>query len=316
MTAILIQPSLYKRLDTVFILQEQIMQKSVLSVFLLTIILVTASGVGASTLEPQALPGFLMGSSADYYRSIIDYITGNWQGYGQLFTLLQGQWFWKIFLAVISVVPGVYVLHYLIIGAQYFDHEGEQIYFFTVLNRIVHLIAAISFTLLVISGLLMVLGSFLGGGVFIRTARSVHLVSAMVFVVPCCCMFIMWFKDMLPRFYDISWMFMLGGYLTREKKAVPAGKFNGGQKVYYWFVTLGGGVMAYTGYIIWGFGADLDTIRLYTIIHNILGAAIVAFYLTHVYMSVFAIAGSLQSMKTGYKSKDEVDILHSRFNYS
>ena len=292
------------------------MQKSVLSVFLLTIILVAGFGAGASAQEALSLSGFSMGSSADYYHSMIDYITGNWQGYGQLFTTLQGLWFWKIFLVIISVVPGVYVLHYLIIGAQHFDHEGEQVYFFTVLNRIVHLIAAISFTLLVITGLLIVLGSFLGGGAFIRTARSVHLVSAMVFVIPCCCMFIMWFKDMLPRFYDIGWMFMLGGYLTKEKKAVPAGKFNGGQKMYYWFVTLGGGVMAYTGYIIWGFGAELDTIRLYTIIHNILGAAIVAFYLTHVYMSVFAIAGSLQSMKSGYKPKEEVDILHSRYKYS
>ncbi len=292
------------------------MQRSALSVSLLTIILVAGFVIGAPAQEAQAVSGLSLGSSADYYRSVIDYITGNWQQYGQLFTTLQGQWFWKIFLGIISVVPGVYVLHYLIIGAQHFSHEGEKVYFFTVLNRIVHFIAAISLTLIVTTGLLIVLGSFLGGGTFIRTARSVHLVSAMVFVIPCCFMFIMWFKDMLPKLYDIAWIFMFGGYLTKEQKPVPAGKFNGGQKMYYWFVTLGGGVMAYTGYIIWGFGADLETIRLYAIVHNILGAIIVAFYLTHVYMAVFAIAGSLESMKTGYKSKEEVDILHSRYKYS
>ena len=86
--------------------------------------------------------------------------------------------------------------------------------------------------------------------------------------------------------------------------------------MYFWLVTAGGVVMAYTGYIIWGMGlAALDTVRLYTIIHNILGMGILAFYLTHVYMSVFAIAGSLNSMKTGYKPKEEVDILHSRYKY-
>ena len=292
------------------------MQRSILSVFLLTIILVAGFVVAAPAQAAQPFSGFLPGSSADYYRSIIDYITGNWQEYGYLFTTLQGQWFWKVFLVIITVVPGVFILHYLVIGAQHFKHDGEMVYFFTILNRIVHFVAAISLTLLVITGLLIVLGSFLGGGTFIRTARSVHLVSAIVFIIPCCLMFIMWFKDMLPKLYDIAWMFMLGGYLTKEKKAVPAGKFNGGQKMYYWFVTLGGVVMAYTGYIIWGFGADLDTVRLYAIIHNILGAAIIAFYLTHVYMAVFAIAGSLQSMKTGYKPKEEVDILHSRYKYS
>jgi len=292
------------------------MQRSILSVFLLTIILAAGLSVEVSAREGVPFAGLLTGSSADYYQLMMDYVSGHWQKYGQLFTTLQGLWFGKLFLLTITVIPAVYLLHYLVIGAKHFSHDGEQVYFFSFFNRIVHFIAAISFTLLVITGLLTIFGSVFGGGTFIRTARTVHLVSAMIFVIPCFLMFIMWVEDMLPRFYDISWMLILGGYLSKEKKPVPAGKFNGGQKMYFWFATLGGGIMAYTGYILWNFGADLDTIRLYTIIHNILGAFIVAFYLTHVYMAVFAIAGSLESMKTGYKSKDEVDVLHSRYEYS
>ena len=147
-------------------------------------------------------------------------------------------------------------------------------------------------------------------------ARYVHLVSALVFAVPGLLMFFMWVKDMLPQLHDIAWLFIVGGYLSKKKKPVPAGKFNAGQKMYFWFATLGGGVMAYSGYLIWGFGGSLDTVRIFTMIHNVLGMAIVAFYLTHVYMSVFAIAGSLESIKTGYKPKEEVDILHSRYNYN
>ncbi len=168
---------------------------------------------------------------------------------------------------------------------------------------------------MVITGLMIVFGSFLGGGGLIRLARYMHIISAMVFVIPCICMFIMWFKDMLPQLHDIAWMFILGGYLSKKKKPVPAGKFNAGQKMYFWFAIFGGGIMAYTGYVMWGFSADPDTVRIYAIIHNALAAGIVAFYLTHVYMSVFAIAGSLESMKTGYKPKEEVDILHSRYTY-
>ncbi len=257
----------------------------------------------------------LTNSVSSYYIDLIDGITGDWRDYGAMFTMLQGEWFRMLFLIVITAVPAVFFLHYIIVGAKHFDHDGEQILFFSAYNRIVHLIAAVSFTLIVITGLLIIFGSYFGGGVFIRWARYVHLISAIVFVVPGFLMFLMWIKDMLPQLHDIKWLFILGGYLSKKKKPVPAGKFNAGQKMYFWFATLGGGIMAYSGYIIWGFGASLEMVRLFTIIHNILGMAIVAFFLTHCYMSVFAIAGSLNSIKTGYKPKEEVDILHSRYNY-
>ncbi|SHO48676.1 formate dehydrogenase subunit gamma [Desulfopila aestuarii] len=288
------------------------MQRRFSSVVLIALTVLFAGSAFAGELQAG---GAVTGSSADYYGQLINVITGNWQEYGQLFTLLQSQWFSKIFLVVITAVPAVFLLHYLIIGAKHFDHDGEQIYFFSLFARIVHFVAAISFSLLVITGLMIIFGSFFGGGMIIRTARYVHLVSAMVFALPGLLMFVMWLKEMLPQFHDIKWIFILGGYLSKKKKPVPAAKFNAGQKMYFWFATLGGGIMAYTGYIIWGFGATVDTVRIYTMLHNALGIGIVAFYLTHVYMSVFAIAGSLESMKTGYKPKDEVDILHSLYKY-
>ncbi|MCP4339079.1 MAG: formate dehydrogenase subunit gamma [Desulfobulbaceae bacterium] len=292
------------------------MQKFLRSVFLLAVFLVAGVATFIFAQEGQVLSNLSEGSSSDYYHALIGTIAGDWQGYGQLFTTLQGQWFWKVFLIIITVVPGVFLLHYLIIGAKHFDPDGEQILFFPFFTRVVHFFAAVSFSLLALTGLMMVLGSYLGGGSLIRIARYVHIGAAMVFIFPAVLMLLMWCKDMLPQLHDISWMFMLGGYLSKEKKPVPAGKYNAGQKMYFWFATVGGVVMAYTGYIIWGMTTTaLDTVRLYTIIHNILGMAILAFYLTHVYMAVFAITGSLNSMKTGYKPKEEVDILHSRYKY-
>lgn len=290
------------------------MQRCSLSVYLLGIFLVAglAGSAFAQELQTAALAA---GASTNNVNQLMQGITGNWQEYGNLFTLLQGHWFSKIFLMVITAVPAVFLIHYLIIGAKHFDHDGEQIYFFSLFARVVHFVAAVSFSLLVVTGLMIIFGSFFGGGVLIRTARYIHLISAIVFVPPGLLMFVMWFKEMLPQLHDIKWMFMLGGYLSKVKKPVPAAKFNAGQKMYFWFATVGGGVMAYTGYIIWGFGASLDTVRIFTMIHNVLGVGIVAFFLTHCYMSVFAIAGSLESMKTGYKPKEEVDILHSLHKY-
>jgi len=280
------------------------------------LLLVTLLGLSSLAFGQDIAGGAaVLGSSADYYQELMGLIAGNWQEYGKVFTFLQSQWFWKIFLGIITVVPAVFLFHYLIVGAKHFDHDGEQIYFFSLFTRIVHFIAAVSFSLLVVTGLMIIFGSWLGGGMLIRTARYVHLVSAIVFVIPGLLMFIVWLKDMLPQLHDIAWMLILGGYLSKKKKPVPASKFNAGQKMYFWFATFGGGVMAYSGYVIWGMGASLDTVRLYTMLHNVLGMGIVAFFLTHVYMSVFAIAGSLESMKTGYKPKEEVDILHSRYQY-
>lgn len=297
------------------IIQGRIMQRLVHSVFLLTLFLVAGIATVASAQEGQALAGLSAGSSADYYHNLIGVVTGNWLESGQLFTFLQSEWFWKIFLVIITAVPAVFFLHYMIIGAKHFDHDGPQIYFFSLYARIVHLVAAISFSALVITGLMIIFGGFFGGGAFIRLARYIHLISAIVFALPCVLMFIMWLKDMLPQLHDIKWMFIVGGYLSKKKKPVPAAKFNAGQKMYYWFAIFGGGVMTITGYIIWGMGASVETVRLMTILHNVLGMGIVAFYLTHVYMSVFAIAGSLESIKTGYKPKEEVDILHSLYKY-
>lgn len=290
------------------------MRRNYVSALLLTILWATLTGIAfAQTIGAGGnLPA---GSSAEYYQRLIVEITGNWQQYGELFTTLQSQWFWKIFLAILVAIPGAFLLHYLVIGAKHFDHDGEKVFFFPLFIRVVHFFAALTFSIILITGLTIILGKFLGGGSVVRFARHIHTYTAPVFLLPGFLMLVFWAKDMFPQFHDLKWFLLFGGYLSKNKKPVPAGKFNGGQKMYFWIVTAGGGVMAYTGYFIWRLSGDVETIRLFAIIHNFLAMAMVAFYLTHVYMSVFAIAGSLESMKTGYKPKEEVDIMHSRYNY-
>ncbi len=272
--------------------------------------------VGTAIAAPNAFTGLAQYFSPQYYSELYGGITGNWQDLGQLFTQLQSTLFWKIFLGIIIIIPTIYLLHFMIVGAKKFSHDGPEILFFNKFTRIVHWIGAPFFILLVVTGLLIIFGAFFGGGAPIRLARDIHIISAMVFAVIAVLMFLIWIKDMFPAPYDILWIFILGGYLSKKKKPVPAGKFNAGQKAWFWLATVGGGVMAYTGYTIWGMGsagADLDTVRLFTIIHNVLGMVLISLVLTHIYMSLFAIKGSLQSMITGYKSKEEVDILHSRY---
>jgi formate dehydrogenase subunit gamma len=249
------------------------------------------------------------------YQQLNTLFTGDWQQYGQLFTSLQQHLFPRLFLLVITIVPVFFFLHYIAIGPISLPHEGKQIYCYNLFVRIIHWCTALSFSLLVITGLFVFFGSFIGSGALGIMARNIHFVSAITCVASAFFMFLFWMKDMLPALYDLKWMMIMGGYLSKEVKPVPAGKFNAGQKMWFWLATLGGAVMAVTGYFLYVLQGNIDILRLSAIIHNALGAVMVAMFLIHLYMSIVAIKGSLGSMINGYKNETELKILHSRFKY-
>lgn len=282
-----------------------------LILFLLTavVVVVTSSVAG----DPSILISSGAEPSTVGYRTINNVFVGDWQQYGQVFTNFQSGLFTRLFLLILTILPTVFLLHYIVIGAKRFNHEGDEVLFFSAVIRLVHWIAAITFSLLVLTGLMVIFGKMFGGGSPVLLARTVHLCSALVFAGAALFMFVIWLKDMLPMPYDILWMLIAGGYLNKKKKPVPAGKFNGGQKMWFWLATVGGGVMAYTGWYLFNFQVSTDQLRLMAMIHNFLGAGLVAMFLVHLYMSLFAISGSIRSMITGYKPREEVEILHSRY---
>lgn len=243
---------------------------------------------------------------------------------GKWFTLLQSTYFKPIFLGVLLGVPAVFFIHYKIIGPMIFSHDRKKIYVFSVFNRAIHTIAAISFMLLIPTGVVMVFGDFFGGGEFVRINKDIHAISTLLFVISVIPMLMMWFKEMLPTSDDIKWLMILGGYLNKRKDPIPAGKFNAGQKMWFYVCTFGGIIMIATGAIMFfqdfkfDFIASLglsqiDLLRASAIVHNVLGFAVLALFMTHIYMSVFAIKGAIHSILTGYKEEEEVEILHSSF---
>jgi len=243
---------------------------------------------------------------------------------GYLFTLLQGTYFKPVFLGVLLGVPAVFFIHYMIIGPMIFSHDRKKIYVFTLFNRIIHAIAGIAFMLLIPTGLVMMFGTTFGGGEFVRACKEIHAVSTLLFIVSIFPMFTMWVRWMFVHWDDFKWLMIVGGYLNKDKKPVPAGKFNAGQKMWFWLATLGGIIMIGTGAVMYfqdfrleilveNSISQIDFLRASAIVHNILGMAVLALFMTHVYMSVFAIKGAIHSIITGYKEEEEVEILHSTF---
>lgn len=287
--------------------------KHILTLFICTGLLAGGLVFAFSPPGDQFITSFGHEPSTVTFQKITEAYTGDWKQYGQVFTNWQVSLFSRVFLLVITLVPAVFLIHFLVIGAKHFDHDGPQVYYFGVFCRVVHWVAAISFTLLVITGLMIIFGKFLGGGALVRGGRTVHIISAIVMAVAAIPMFLIWVKDMFPALHDIKWMFIMGGYLSKQKKPVPAGKFNAGQKMWFWLATVGSGVLAYSGYLLYAFQVPTDQLRVWAMIHNLLGAVVVAFFITHMYMSIFAIKGAIGSMINGYKAREEVEILHSQY---
>ena len=103
---------------------------------------------------------------------------------------------------------------------------------------------------------------------------------------------------------------------------MPAGKFNAGQKAWYWVAIPGGIVMILTGAAMffldfrtpdvasWLGVSQIEVLRASALIHNVLGIVCAVFFLVHIYMAAIAIHGAIWSMITGYKEEEEVYVLH------
>ena len=255
--------------------------------------------------------------------NILGYGKEGGSGLGPLFTMLQRDYFTWIFLGILLGVPGAFFIHYMIIGPKVFPHDGKKYYAFSLYNRIIHQIAAVSFIVIVPTGFVIVFGDFFGGGTFVRLCKDLHGIFTIPFTIVVIPMALMWIKEAFFNMDDVKWMMIVGGYLSKEKKPIPAGKFNAGQKMWYWIAILGGLTMIVTGVMMFFMDFDvamirnltglsqIDLLRVVAILHNVVGFAVVALFITHVYMSMFAIKGAVHSIIDGYVGEEEIKILHS-----
>ena len=235
-----------------------------------------------------------------------------WNGLGEIFTILQEKYFAIIFLCVILFVPLAFLGHYKIIGARHYNHTSK-LKVFSKYNILVHWFAAVPCVIICVTGLMMVFGAYLGGGALIRFARDLHGLCTPIFAVFGALMFFMWAKDCLPKSHDIRWFAIMGGYLDKVNRIIPAHKFNAGQKMWFWIATLGGAVMVVTGAIMFFQCTNINALRLTALIHNVMGFAFWAMLITHIYMAAFAIEGALESIINGNMGEEEVSMLHSLY---
>jgi formate dehydrogenase subunit gamma len=146
----------------------------------------------------------------------------------------------------------------------------------------------------------------LGGG---PTSRFWHPFIGVLFFVAAMWMHQIWRGDVEITDTDRAWLHHAKNYTTNQDDLVPPqGRFNGGQKLFYWAMFYGALLLIVSGLFMWFpeyVPFSLGWIRpIVVIIHE--GAALITIgaFIIHVYMGLFMVPGSLTAMTQGRVSED------------
>ena len=185
---------------------------------------------------------------------------------------------------------------------------GRMIERFTLLERMAHWSTAISFSVLAISGLILLFGKTLlipvvGFTLFswlAMFAKNLHNFLGPLFIVSCIITFVIFVRDNFPKVVDFKWIVNFGGLING--KHIPSEKFNAGEKIWFWGgLTTLGLVVGASGLVLNfpNFGQTRATMQLANLVHLTGATLFMLGAMGHIYMGTLGMAGALDAMKTG-----------------
>ena len=131
-----------------------------------------------------------------------------------------------------------------------------------------------------------------------------HIWSGVVFIVTTIAGIWLWWKDAFFTGYDRDWVKKMGGYLG-EKGEIPAGRFNAGQKMFYWYTAGFGIMMSVTGLmLVFKDVFSLSIVCLTSTIHNLIGFFLIAGVMAHAYLGTVANPGTWRVLVDGSVTRD------------
>jgi formate dehydrogenase subunit gamma len=175
---------------------------------------------------------------------------------------------------------------------------------YTLDERIHHWLAGLTYVYCLITGLafwssyLYWLAALVGGG---ATARFWHPWSGVLFTISIVWMFKLWRGDMAITEADRDWSKAVKYYVENEdEKVPPAGRFNWGQKVFFWLMLWGAILLLLSGTGLWFVESIPAWLRHLSIaVHVIAALATIAGFIIHVYMGTAMVPGGFDAIVTG-----------------
>lgn len=206
-----------------------------------------------------------------------------------------------IYLGTLGVILAV-IVHYLVIGpnGKNIGKHKPEIIRLNLLERLAHFIRMISTIVLAITGISFALFRIENLGLSYPTLYNTHLFFAALFAISSLLSIAIWLRDNLFNQYDWEWLKVLGGYLTRKEIHPPAGRFNAGQKLFFWLSSLFSMALIITGFIL-AFPERLVLSALIwaALIHGTCAVVLTATVIGHAYLGSAANPGTLGSIFHG-----------------
>jgi formate dehydrogenase subunit gamma len=178
---------------------------------------------------------------------------------------------------------------------------------FTLNQRTIHWIVASLFIILGITGVIVLLGRTLllpvigssGFAAIASASKLIHDYCGPVFSIFLFVMFVSFVKGNFYKLKDINWFLKGGGMLGKH---ASAGRYNAGEKSWFWLAMLGGIVVVVSGLILDFpiFGQTRELLEDAQTFHVISSIVILAASFGHIYMGTVAMEGALETMTTGY----------------
>lgn len=199
--------------------------------------------------------------------------------------------------------------------------DGERILRYRPGQRYVHLLVAVTFVALFLTGLPLIFEplAFLAAGGW---SRILHRVAAVGFMAVPLLYFIVdreGMKELLKESFtydkdDLRWLSHMGRYfLGNAADMPPQGRLNAGQKLHHAAVIILGAGVVFSGVFVWASAGTMsDTLLSWSmLIHNVSMIGLVLLLIGHIYFTV--VYKALTSMHTGYVPKADAEIEHPKW---
>jgi formate dehydrogenase subunit gamma len=263
---------------------------------------------------PQAIRMLVTGAGVFFLIAFCQYGLLLWLPHGweaEAYGLVKKSLLDYILLALLGFTIVAAILHFIIHGAKDMRPRGagDRIAWWSMSERLLHWALAAATFLLVVTGVYLY---FAGGGLpdaTTRLMRRLHFNE--LFAIVGFILFLAWFREALPRRYDRRWLRHLGGHLGFNGH-LKAGKFNAGQKIWFWLCAFSGILMVLTGHQMqYNYGRLDPEYYPFFALHLIAAVVFLPALALHVYLAVLAVRGALQGMIRGWIGRRGALELHS-----
>jgi formate dehydrogenase subunit gamma len=187
-------------------------------------------------------------------------------------------------------------------------HRGDPIIVdrYTPGARANHWLTATCLVLLALSGLalfhpsLFFLTNLFGGG---QWTRTIHPFIGVVLFFSFSGLFVRFWKANLWKREDSTWLAHLGDVIADHEENLPeVGKYNAGQKVVFWMMSVLIVILILSGLVIWDqyfFSyTSIPQKRLALLIHAVAAVTIISVWIVHVYAAIW-VRGTIGAMTRG-----------------